>query len=62
METMEELLTAEEVAHILKLKVQTVYAKACKGEIPSIKVGGKNLRFKKSDIEKLIGEKFFGDK
>ncbi len=59
MQTTEKLLTAKEVARILGLEVQTIYAKAAKGEIPSVKVAGKNLRFRPSDIEQYAGIKIF---
>jgi len=54
-------MTIEEVAKYLKLKPQTIYAWAQKGNIPAAKLG-KEWRFKKSIIDKWfnqsINEKF----
>lgn len=50
---MEPLLTADEVAPLLGLHVQTVYAKAKAGEIPSVKVGSRR-RFRPADIRALM--------
>jgi len=46
----EPLWTAEDVAGFLGIHVQTVYAKARSGELPSFKVGGAR-RFRRSNIE-----------
>ena len=54
-------MTLEEVAKYLKLKPQTIYGWAQKGNIPAAKLG-KEWRFKKSIIDKwfnqCINEKF----
>lgn len=42
-------LTAREVAKLLKLNVETVYALAHKGEIPGTKIGGQ-WRFLEADL------------
>ena len=42
-------LTASEVAKLLRLNVETVYALAQKGELPGAKVGGQ-WRFLSSDV------------
>jgi excisionase family DNA binding protein len=47
-----QLLTAKEVAEILKVKPQTIRLWACKGKIKAYKVGG--LRFKLRDIESFV--------
>jgi excisionase family DNA binding protein len=57
--TMERLLTAKEVAEILRLKENTVLVWAQRGDIPSIRLGkGRRqvVRFRRSDIELLCGE------
>ncbi|HMK77619.1 MAG TPA: helix-turn-helix domain-containing protein [Thermodesulfobacteriota bacterium] len=51
---MEELLTAEEVAKILKVSPSAVFKWAKKRIIPSYRIYEKCLRFKKPDIEAFI--------
>ncbi len=51
---MEELLTAEEVAKILKVSNSAVFKWAKRGIIPSYRIHEKCLRFKKQDIEAFI--------
>ena len=58
---MEPLLTAEEVAPILRVRPATVYEAAANGKIPCVRLweGRKRglVRFRRSDIEKLIGDR-----
>jgi len=49
----EILLTAMDVSKILKINPFSIYRKAERGEIPSIKIG-KLLRFKESEIQHWI--------
>ncbi len=56
MEEDETLWTASDVAKYLKLCTKTIYTKAYKGEIPSVKFG-RSLRFKPSVIKKLVKRK-----
>lgn len=51
---MEELLTAEDVAYILKVSPSAVFKWAKRGTIPFYRINGKSLRFKRGDIEALI--------
>ena len=51
---MEELLTAEEVAKILKVSPSAIFKWAKKGVIISYRINEKCLRFKKPDIEEFI--------
>ena len=51
---MEELLTAEEVAKILKVSPSAVFKWAKRGIIPSYRIHEKCLRFKFSEIETFI--------
>ena len=51
------LLTAEDIAEILHLKVQTVYTMARRGELEKVKLSRKCLRFRASDVERLIERK-----
>lgn len=53
---MSELLTTEEIAKYLKLRPETVLRKVRKGEIPSIKVGGR-FRFDKEQIAEWLRHK-----
>ncbi len=48
-----DIMTIDEVAEYLKLKVKTAYALAARGDIPGFKVGG-SWRFRRSEIEKWI--------
>ena len=61
MKTSERLLTAEEVAELLSIRVATVYDAASDGRLPVVKLWqGKRrslVRFRQEDIERLIQEK-----
>lgn len=48
-----QVMTVEEVAKYLKMKVVTIYKHAQQGRIPAFKVGS-SWRFKKSTIDKWI--------
>lgn len=48
-----EVLTADEVAHLLRLSPKTVRMKAAVGELPAKKVG-KVWRFVRSDIDAYL--------
>jgi len=50
-----DIMTMEEVADYLKLKLKTAYAIAARGDIPGFKVGG-SWRFRRSEIEKWIAK------
>jgi excisionase family DNA binding protein len=50
-----EILTIDEVAEYLKLKLKTAYALVARGDIPGFKVGGQ-WRFRKSEIDRWIKE------
>ena len=47
------MMTVEELAKYLKMKVVTIYKHAQEGKIPGFKVGSK-WRFKKETIDKWI--------
>jgi excisionase family DNA binding protein len=51
------LLTAEEIAVMLGLKVQTVYTMARRGELEKVKLSRRCLRFRADDVERLIERK-----
>lgn len=48
-----DIMTIQEVAEYLKLKLKTAYHLAANGSIPAFKVGG-SWRFRRSEIEKWI--------
>jgi excisionase family DNA binding protein len=52
-----QLLKAEEIAAMLGLKVQTVYAMARRGQFTKVKLSRKCLRFRVGDVERFIREK-----
>jgi len=51
------LLTAEDIAVMLGLKVQTVYTMARRGELEKVKLSRKCLRFRADEIERFIERK-----
>ena len=53
--TIEKLLTAREVADILRLSPQYVRTLASRGKIPSVRIGS-SIRFRRAAIERFIGE------
>jgi excisionase family DNA binding protein len=53
---LDELLTAAEVASILRLKVSTVEDYARRGVLPSVKVG-RHRRFIRSELERAIADR-----
>ena len=61
---LEPLLTAEEVAPILRERPATVYEAAANGRIPCVRLweGRKRglVRFRRSDIENLIRQRSVG--
>jgi excisionase family DNA binding protein len=53
----EELLTAKELAQILKLKLSTIYAWTHTGMIPHIKISRNCIRFRLSDVLAWLEER-----
>ena len=51
-----QLLTAEEVAELLRLPVSTIYDLARTGRLPHLKIG-RALRFSRSDLEAHLAER-----
>jgi excisionase family DNA binding protein len=51
-----QLLTAEEVAELLRLPVPTIYDLARTGRLPHLKIG-RALRFSRSDLELHLAER-----
>ena len=56
---MEEILTAKELGHFLKLSESTIYKLASTGEIPGFKIGD-SWRFDMEEILKMIRESKIG--
>ncbi|MEA3488938.1 MAG: helix-turn-helix domain-containing protein [Candidatus Omnitrophota bacterium] len=50
------VMTVDELADYLKMKIVTIYKHAQKGKIPGFKVGSK-WRFKKETIDRWIADK-----
>jgi excisionase family DNA binding protein len=50
-----QLLTAEDVAELLRLPVSTIYDLARTGRLPHLKIG-RALRFSRSDLEAHLAE------
>lgn len=53
------LLTAKEVSSILRLSPSTVYDLERRGELPSVRIGQRIVRFLAEDIERLVRERHF---
>jgi excisionase family DNA binding protein len=53
---LEVLLTAEEVARVLRMHERTVRRLATNDEIPGARRIGREWRFSRGEIEKFIGE------
>ena len=51
-----QLLTADEVAELLRLPVSTVYDLARTGRLPHLKIG-RALRFSRGDLEAHLAER-----
>lgn len=51
----DELLTALEVAQILKVRHKWVYEAAGRGDLPYVKLpGGRYVRFRREDVDEFI--------
>lgn len=53
----EENLSAEQTANYLKIKLNTVYSKKSKGELPYSRSGERKLLFSKKDLDKYIANR-----
>ena len=51
--TREEVMTAREVAHLLKMPVSTIYQLARRGELPASRLG-RTWRFLRPRLEELL--------
>lgn len=50
----DQLLTPQDVAKLLRVHLQTVYRWAADGRLPSVKVGGKAVRFRLADVRQVV--------
>lgn len=57
---MDRLLTCEEVAKLLSLKDLTVRRWTKEGKIPCVRIGGRAVRYRPSDLEKWIQDNSAG--
>ena len=55
--TMDPLLTVKDVAAILKVHPNTVYKKARKADIPSVRTSSSRIRFKEREIKEWIDKR-----
>jgi excisionase family DNA binding protein len=53
---MAELMTLKEVAHYLRLSVETLYKMVEQGRIPALKAGGQ-WRFRKGEVDEWMRRK-----
>lgn len=49
-----EYLSAEEAANFLKIKLNTIYSKVEKGELPHYRSGKRKLLFSRKELERFI--------
>ncbi len=54
-----DLLTAREVADVMRVSTMTVYRLIKSGELPAIRVG-KHLRIRERDVAKFLDERIVG--
>lgn len=53
----EDFLSAEQAASFLKIKLNTIYSKVEKGELPYSRSGKRKLLFSKKELEKYIANR-----
>ena len=53
----EDFLSAEQAASFLKIKLNTIYSKVEKGELPYSRSGKRKLLFSKKELEKYIASR-----
>ncbi|MHB8696005.1 MAG: helix-turn-helix transcriptional regulator [Solirubrobacteraceae bacterium] len=53
----EPLLTALEVAKLLAVKRERVWSMSRRGEIPTVRLGPREVRYRPEDIEKWIARR-----
>jgi len=51
---MEKLLKVQEVAEILGLSADSIYAWASRGKLPVVRISRKAVRFRERDVEEFI--------
>lgn len=53
-----ELLTADEVAKLLRTTRKAIYAKIERGQLPFFRVGPKSVRFRRDEIRRWLAERY----
>ena len=53
----EDFLSAEQAASFLKIKLNTIYSKVEKGELPYSRSGKRKLLFSKKELERYIANR-----
>ena len=53
----EDFLSAEQAASFLKLKLNTIYSKAEKGDLPFYRSGKRKLLFSKKELEQYVAKR-----
>lgn len=53
----EDFLSAEQAASFLKLKLNTIYSKAEKGDLPFYRSGKRKLLFSKKELEHYVAKR-----
>ncbi len=54
----DELLTPDEVAVLLKVTKPWLYAQVQRGRFPTVRFNGRSLRFKASDVQRYIDQQY----
>lgn len=54
----DELLTPDEVAVLLKVTKPWLYAQVQRGRFPAVRFNGRSLRFKASDVQRYIDRQY----
>ena len=54
---MEKLLTVDDVAELLRFPKQTIYQMVCHRKLPVVRLSGRCLRFRLTDIEAFLDGK-----
>ena len=51
-----EFYTVKELAELLAVNPMTIYRMVSRGDLPAYQIGGKALRFRRSDIEVYLAK------
>ena len=56
----EALLTRKQVAALFCVSTQTIIRLQIAGKLPTVRIGAASVRYKRSDVEKLIADSMKG--